>query len=127
MTAMDPETTGAIEKLLVDLEVDGWNALSSARGADYYREHLAPNALMAFPFGVLSRDAALDTMKSAPPWSSFELEDPRVVALTPDSGVVVYSVRAEREGQEPYSAVVSSTFVRHDGEWKLAFHQQSPS
>jgi len=28
---------------------------------------------------------------------------------------------------EPYSAVVSSTFVRQDGAWKVAFHQQTPA
>jgi hypothetical protein len=41
--------------------------------------------------------------------------------------VLVYSVVAQREGLEPYSAVVSSTYVRRDGEWKLAFHQQTPT
>jgi hypothetical protein len=41
--------------------------------------------------------------------------------------VVVYHVEARRPGQEPYSAVVSSTFVREADGWKLAFHQQSPT
>ena len=112
---------------LVDLEREGWEALSSGRGGEYYREHLADNALMAFSFGVMTRDEAIAAMESAPPWASFELKDPRVVELTEDSGVVVYAVEARREGQEPYAAVVSSTFVRHDGAWKLAFHQQTPA
>lgn len=43
--------------------------------------------------------------------SRFEMKDPRVVVLMPDSGVVVYSIVARREGQEPCSAVVSSTFA----------------
>ena len=112
---------------LIDVEREGWEALSSGRGGAYYREHLADNALMAFPFGVMTRDEAIAAMESAPPWASFELKDPRVVELTEDSGVVVYAVEARREGQEPYSAVVSSTFVRRDGVWKLAFHQQTPA
>ncbi|MGN6871650.1 MAG: hypothetical protein ACTHMY_24910 [Solirubrobacteraceae bacterium] len=49
-----------------------------------------------------------------------------MVELGHDSGVVVYSVVAQRPGDEPYAAVVSSTFVRDNDEWKLAFHQQSP-
>ena len=112
---------------LIDVEREGWEALSSGRGAAYYREHLTDDALMAFSFGVMTRDAAIEAMESAPPWESYEMKDARVVELTEDSGVVVYAVEARRAGQEPYSAVVSSTFVRRDGEWKLAFHQQTPA
>jgi hypothetical protein len=50
-----------------------------------------------------------------------------VVALTEHSGVVVYSVVARRDRQEPYSAVISSAYVLRDGAWKLAFHQQTPT
>jgi hypothetical protein len=64
-------------------------------------------------------------MAEATPWSRYEMKNPRVVPLGPDAGVVAYSVAALREGQAPFSAVLSSTFVRRDGEWKLAFHQQS--
>jgi hypothetical protein len=60
------------------------------------------------------------------PWSNFELIEPRVVELSPDSGIVVYRVNAQRAGEEPYEAIISSTFVRGDGRWLLAFHQQSP-
>jgi hypothetical protein len=111
---------------LVDIEREGWAALASGNGAAYYREHLAPDAAMAFPFGVLTREQAIDAMAQAPPWAAYELRDERVVRLTPDAGVVVYAVEARREGEEPFRAVVSSTFVRLDGAWRLAFHQQSP-
>jgi hypothetical protein len=40
-------------------------------------------------------------------------------------GFRFYQVTAQREGQELFSAVLNSTFVRQDGDWKLAFHQQS--
>lgn len=113
---------------LVAAEREGWEALSTDGGADHYREHLAPDAVMAFPFGVLGRAEAIAAMEAAPPWSSFALRDPRAVALGDDAGVLVYAVRARRDGQEPYEAVVSSTFVRGpDGGWLLAFHQQSPT
>ena len=116
-----------LERELVELEREGWEALAAGRGGEYYREHLADDALMAFSFGVMSRDAAIEAMESAPPWATFEIADPRVVVLTDESGVVVYRARAQRAGQEPYSAVISSTFVRRDGAWKLAFHQQTPA
>lgn len=109
------------------MEREGWEALVAGNGATYYRRHLTPNALMAFTFGVLTREATIEAMESAPPWESFEMIDVRVVELGPDSGIVVYSVRAQRPGEEPYSAVISSTFVRDGGGWMLAFHQQTPS
>ena len=43
------------------------------------------------------------------------------------SGVVLYRVVAQRSGQEPYAATISSTFVRREGSWKLAVHQQTPA
>ena len=112
---------------LVDLERQGWEALSSARGAAHYREQLTSDALMAFPVGVLSREDTVQAIESAQPWTSFEIRDPRVVGLTPDSGIVVYSVTAQRAGHEPYTALVSSAYVQRDGVWRLAFHQQTPA
>ena len=110
---------------LVEVERRGWQALCTDGGADYYRDHLTDDALMAFPFGVFDRQQSLEAMERARPWSDFELQEPRVVALGEDSGVLVYRVTAHREGEEPFAAVLSSTFVRRQGTWKLAFHQQS--
>lgn len=82
---------------------------------------------MAFPFGVLPRSQTIEAMESAPPWIEYEMQDPQVVvALTSDSGIVVYRVVAQREEGKPYRATISSTFVRRDGTWQLAFHQQTP-
>lgn len=115
----------ALEQELIEVERRGWEALRTPRGADYYRENLADDALMAFPFGVLDRQQALEAMERAQPWASFGLSEPRVVELGPDAGVLVYRVTARREGDEPLEAVMSSTYVRRDGVWRLAFHQQS--
>jgi hypothetical protein len=110
---------------LIELERQGWEKLCTEGGADYYRELLAEDALLVFPFGVMTRDEAIDSMAAATPWSSFEMKDARVISLTPDTGVVVYSVVAQREGQDEFRAVLSSTFVRRDGRWRQTFHQQS--
>jgi hypothetical protein len=110
-----------LRETLIEAEREGWTALTTAKGGAYYRARLADNALM------IDRDQAIEAMESAPPWAEFDMRDPRVVALTEASGVVVYSVVARRDGEEPYSAVVSSTFVREGGGWKLAFHQQTPT
>ena len=110
---------------LIQVERRGWEALCSDEAEVYYRQHMTEDALMAFPFGVMDKEEALSAMAGAVPWSHYEMQNPRVVPLGQDSGVVVYSVTAQREGQDPFSAVLSSTFVRRDGDWKLAFHQQS--
>ncbi len=118
----------ALHDVLVGLEHEGWEALAAGRGGDYYREHLTEDALMAFSFGVLSRAATLAAIEAAPPWESFQIEDAQVVELAADSGVVVYRVMARRAGDaQPYRAIVSRTFVRRDGTWKLAYHQQTPA
>jgi hypothetical protein len=116
-----------LDRQLIDAERAGWEALASGRAGEHYRMHLAPNAVMAFPFGVMSRQEAIEAMETAPPWSSYDLIDPQVVELSADSGIVVYRVSAQRAGEEPYAAIVSSTFVRGDGRWLLTFHQQSPA
>lgn len=82
---------------------------------------------MAFPFGVIDREQAIDAIASAPPWSRFEISDARVIRLGEDAAVVVDRVRPHREGQAKLEAVVSSSFVRADDSWQLAYHQKSPS
>lgn len=115
-----------LDEELIALEREGWAALSGGAGASFYREHLDRDALMALPTGVLNVEAALAAIESSPPWESYEMFNPRVVALTDDSGVLVYGVTARRGGEDPYSALISSVFVRREGEWKLAFHGQTP-
>jgi hypothetical protein len=119
--------TRGLTARLVDLEREGWAALVAGNGGAYYRNHLSANALMAFPFGVLTRAAAVEAMDSAPPWDSFEISDTRVVELGQGAAILAYRVVAQRRGQEPYAAILSSTFVRDGEDWKLAFHQQSPA
>jgi hypothetical protein len=118
---------GLMDVDLVALEHQGWEALVGGEAAAYYGEHLAPNAVMAFGFGVMEREEAIASMAAAPPWETFAISDARVVELTGASAVLVYRVVARRPGQPPYAAVVSSTFARVGGAWRLAFHQQSPA
>lgn len=62
---------------LVDRERQGWDALASGQAGPYYREHPTHDALMTLPFGVLTRDLTIDAMESAPPWSTYDMQDPR--------------------------------------------------
>jgi len=50
-----------------------------------------------------------------------------VIALTPDSGVVLYRVVAQRAERQSHSAMITNTFARRDGSRLLAFHRQAPA
>ncbi len=113
---------------LIELERSGWDALATSgeAAAEFYRGVIADRVLMLLPGGLVIDDRAqiIETMQGAP-WTEFELSNERVVELTHDSAVVAYEARARR-GDDDYRALISSTYVRVRGEWRLAVHQQTP-
>lgn len=113
---------------LVDLERSGWEALSTSgdAAAAFYDERLVDRPLMLLPGGMVldDRRTVVDSMSGAP-WDRFELFDERVVVLSDDAAVVTYRASAVR-GDQPYTALVSSTYVRQGGDWRMALHQQTP-
>ena len=48
-----------------------------------------------------------------------------LVPLGDDAAVISYKAVAERSDDAPFKAWVSSTYVKRDGKWLLAFHQQT--
>jgi hypothetical protein len=112
----------------IALEEDGWRALADGTGPDFYRRVLTADARMLLPgAGVLGRDAILDSIAQAPPWSWFRIDAPQVLALTSDSFIVTYQATAQRVGQPVYTALASTVYVHQAGTWKVAFHQQTPT
>jgi uncharacterized protein (TIGR02246 family) len=107
------------------LERRGWEALSGPDGAEFYTDLLTDDGLMVFPGAVLDRAQSLQAIAGATPWATYELEDIRVVAA-PDAAVITYHATAQRTGEAPYRALMSSVFVRPDDRWRLALHQQTP-
>ncbi|MGH9032172.1 MAG: DUF4440 domain-containing protein [Acidimicrobiia bacterium] len=126
MIAMTPIDDEQLERTLLALEQDGWRALSSDRGARYFREALTEHPLLVFPGTVLSKDRALEEIAAAPPWAEFRIEEPRVVRLTEQSAVLTYRATARREDGPEYHALMSSVYVASGGSWRMAFHQQTP-
>lgn len=115
-----------LAKELFDLEDRFWAA---AGDRTFYDARLARNAVLLFPdpTGVLDRAQALDAAGAARPWSSWRIDDRRLVALSDQSAAIAYRAEARREGQPPYAALACSVYVREDGAWKLALHQQTPA
>ena len=113
---------------LAELERQGWTALSSdgASARAFYERVLDDRVVMLLPGGMVLDDRAqiVESMSGAP-WSRHTLEDVRAVQLTDDTGIVTYGVVAARDDAE-YSALMSSVYVRREGRWRLAFHQQTP-
>jgi hypothetical protein len=114
---------------LIEFEREGWEALSASGEAAgrFYAENLASEVLMLLPGGIVlsDREKIIESMGGSP-WASFELSDERVLELGPDSAVVAYRATAQRETGTAYTALFNSTYIREDGTWKLALHQQTP-
>jgi hypothetical protein len=114
---------------LIELEEQGWQALSSAGEASkkFYSAVLRDDAIMLFPSGMLihGKEKILESL-AAQPCKSFQIQELQAISLSNNAGVLVYRVTAQREGSEPYVALISSTYVLSDGTWKLVLHQQTP-
>jgi hypothetical protein len=115
-----------VEQTLRDLEEEGWAALSSGRGVEFYNEHFVADGVMVFPTGAYTRAQALEGIAAAPPWSEYELRNLQVLHLSTDAACVVYEAIAQRAGQPVYHAWMTSTYVQSAAKWKLALHTQTP-
>jgi hypothetical protein len=113
---------------VVELERAGWRALATGgdAAADFYEAVLADPMLMLLPGGMEldDRSAAVEAMRG-PPWDHYELGPVRTLALGADAVAVTYRATARR-GDVEYDALFNSTYVRVDGRWRLALHQQTP-
>jgi hypothetical protein len=115
---------------LIELEEQGWQALSSELEASkkFYSSVLRDDAIMLFPCGMLihGKEKILESLATQP-WKSFQIEEMQAISLSDNAGVLLYKVTAQREGSNPYVALISSTYVLSDGTWKLVLHQQTPA
>lgn len=117
----------SLETQLLEVEKRLWR-----NDAELYRDNLTDEALLVFPeTGVITRDVAVDAIlvenAEGRRWAEVNFEGVRSAQLTEDVALLTYRVTArwEHEALE-YPALASSVYVKRDGAWKLAFHQQSP-
>lgn len=113
---------------LIEMEEKGWRALSQEgdAGKNFYASVLREDAVMLFPGGmrIEGRESILESL-GAQPWQSFRIDDAKAIALCEGAATLTYKVTAQREGSEPYTALISSTYVRSKS-WQLVIHQQTP-
>ncbi len=113
---------------LLYLEHRGWRSLCDGTGADFYGRIMTDDALMVLAHGmVLDRETVIASLDDAPPWRSYEIADERLIRLTDDDAVLLYTGRASRDDAEPeFAALMSSVYTRIGGTWRLALYQQTP-
>jgi hypothetical protein len=112
-----------VKEQLLALETQFWTA-----GAEFYRSHVDGQCLLAFAemAGLMSNRQVAATVTDGPRWTDLAVEEVGFLQLADDVALLTYRASARRAGGDPYRAVVSSAYVRRDGAWKLAFHQQTP-
>jgi predicted GH43/DUF377 family glycosyl hydrolase len=112
---------------LIHLEHDGWRSLCDSTGGDFYGDIMTADGVMILAHGfALTRDQVIASLADAPPWERYEIEDARVIELSDDAASVVYTGRGIRSDEPPFVALMSSTYVRDDGRWRLKIYQQTP-
>ena len=113
---------------LLDLEHQGWKSLCNSTGADFYGQIMTEDGVMVLAHGqIFDRQAVIDSLNEAPPWRTYDIDDARLIALTDDHAILVYTGRGYRaEGEPPFDALMSSVYTRHNGTWRLALYQQTP-
>jgi hypothetical protein len=113
---------------LLRQEQAGWSSLCDGSGDTFYRRIMTPDGVMVLADGsVLDREGVVESLRDAPAWSSYEIRDERVVPVSDDAAVLVYTGRAFRAAGGPaFVAVMSSLYVRDGHQWRLALYQQTP-
>jgi hypothetical protein len=110
---------------LLALEEVFWRAAGGDR--DSYEANLASDAVHVFPgWGVTDRERVLRAVENEEPWESFTIDDPQVVSLGEDAAALIYTTRANRAGQTPYVAAITTVYRHQGGSWQLVVHQQTP-
>lgn len=106
--------------MLWDLERRFW-----LDGEPHYRAALDPVCLMVFGFGVLNREAILESLEAAPRWTSVTMAERRLARPTDELALLAYRATGLRESEPPYEAWCSSTYRRDGPRWRLVQHQQT--
>jgi len=127
---MATASSKAIEKELIDLERQYWQAIKDNDADTAMRLSDDPCIVTgASGVGSLDRKSLQGMMKAATyKLNAFELKDPQVRVIGDDVAIVAYKVHEELTVDgKPVSldAADASTWIRRDGRWLCALHTES--
>ena len=96
-------------------------------GPEFYESLMASDARMVFPapVGILAGEEIVEGLRQGPRWKSVDFEDKTATQLS-DTVALAYKAIGVRDGDEPYTALCWSTYVRQTDVWLLLYHQQTP-
>jgi len=109
---------------LIHQEHEGWDALRRGDGGTFYHRAMTPDAVMIMPSSVIERGAVMAALQGAT-WDEYAMSEHRVVRLGERAAVLAYRVRASRDGS-PVDLRASTTYLYHEGRWRIGAHQQTP-
>lgn len=110
---------------ILELEHAGWRALCTGTGAEHYGAVMTADAVMVMATGdVLHRGDVVAALVDAPPWDTYTIDDPAVVAISDDVQALVYTGTGTR-GDTKFRGAMSSVYVRTSDGWQLALYQQT--
>ena len=112
-----------VQNELIQIEKGFWH---NGNSEAYYREHMADSGLAVLEPGIMSKGQAIEMTSISKPWADVEFSDVRAVPLCVDCIALIYSANGHRpDNHEAYQARVVSTYIRREGKWLLALHQQT--
>jgi hypothetical protein len=97
-----------------------------AGDGDTYRRNLTDEAVVVVPGQTMNKDQTAEAMDAAAGWDDFSFDDERFAEIADDVVLLSYRFRGRRGDDFTYTAQMGSVYVRRDGAWKMAFHQQTP-
>lgn len=117
---------GLLEELEA-LERAGWTALCAGEGGRFYADLMTDDGVMVLAHGrAMGRTAVLEALTGGPVWDRYELTDLTAVPAGADSATLLYRATAHRGDAPPFTALMTSTYARRDGRWRLTVYTQTP-
>lgn len=112
---------------LLAIEHDGWRSLCDGTGDRFYADLMTEDGVMVLAHGqTMDRSEVAVSLAQAPPWHTYAITQERLIPLGSDAAVLLYSATATRGDEPPFTALMTSVYVRRGAGWALACYQQTP-
>lgn len=111
----------SLEEDLLAIETKLWTG-----GPEAYRKYTDEKCLVVF--AEMAREMPReDIARTAEEgrWHDVKLQTKGLAHLADGAVVISYECTATNKDGKPHHALVSSGYAKHNGAWKLAFHQQT--